>query len=39
MIDALANRPMGGTRFKATTVLSALYFLTEQCHIRWDAPE
>ncbi len=39
VIDALANRPMGGTRFKATTVLSALYFLTEQCHIRWDAPE
>ena len=39
VIDPLASRNIGGTRFSARSVLSGLYFLTEQCHIRWDRPE
>lgn len=39
VIDPLAGRGIGGTRFSARSVLSGLYFLTEQCHIRWDPPE
>ena len=39
VIDPLASRSIGGTRFKAKSILSALYFLTEQCYIRWDTPE
>jgi hypothetical protein len=36
VIDALCN----GVEPKPspTAILQALYFLTEQCHIRWDAP-
>jgi protein SERAC1 len=26
------------TQANARTVITALYFLTERCHIRWDAP-
>ena len=36
VIDPLVSRDIGGTRFPAKAVLSGLYFLTEQCHIRWD---
>ena len=39
VIDPLAGRNIGGTRFSARSVLSGLYFLTEQCHIRWDQPK
>ena len=39
VIDPLANRHIGGTRFSARSVLSGLYYLTEQCHIRWDKPK
>ena len=38
VIDPLANRTIGRTRFNSRSVLSALYFLTEQCYIRWDPP-
>ncbi|MCA9129806.1 MAG: hypothetical protein KDB22_22120 [Planctomycetales bacterium] len=37
VIDALCEKHANGKGFTQTTVLSALYFLTEQCHIRWDA--
>jgi hypothetical protein len=38
VIDALCVE--GGIKHKAsaTAILQALYFLTEQCYIRWDAP-
>ena len=36
VIDPLVGRNIGSTRFSAKSVLSGLYFLTEQCHIRWD---
>ena len=39
VIDPLAGRNIGGTQFSAKSVLSGLYFLTEQCHIRWDQPK
>ena len=39
VIDTLAGKSIGGTKFDAKSVLSALYFLTEQCYIRWDAPK
>lgn len=35
VIDALCKQ---GTSPSATSVLQALYFLTEQCYIQWDAP-
>ena len=38
VIDPLVRRNIGGTRFSAKSVLSGLYFLTEQCYIRWDQP-
>lgn len=38
VIDPIVGKRIGGTTFSAKSVLSALYFLTEQCHIRWDAP-
>jgi hypothetical protein len=37
IINALANKIVGTTTFGATQIQSAIYFLTEQCHIRWDA--
>ncbi|MEM9359171.1 MAG: ABC-three component system protein [Pseudomonadota bacterium] len=37
VIEPLANKQIGGTTFGATKVQSAVYFLTEQCHIRWDS--
>ena len=39
VIDPLSRTDIGGTRFSAKAVLSALYFLTEQCYIRWDRPK
>ena len=39
VIDMLAGKSIGGTKFDAKSVLSALYFLTEQCYIQWDAPK
>ena len=39
VIDSLAGKSIGATKFDAKSVLSALYFLTEQCYIRWDAPK
>jgi hypothetical protein len=39
VINPLKNKAVGGTNFNAKAVLSGLYFLTEQCHIRWDKPK
>lgn len=39
VIDPLAGKSIGGTKFDANSVFSALYFLTEQCYIRWDVPK
>ena len=39
VIDPLAGRKIGGTRFSSILVLKGLYYLTEQCHIRWDRPK
>ena len=39
VIDPLVDRKIGGTRFSARIVMNALYFLTEQCHVRWDVPK
>ena len=36
VIDPLANKTIGSTRFTSKSILRGLYFLTEQCHIRWD---
>lgn len=36
VIDALANRKIGEASYPSTVVINALYYLTEQCHIRWD---
>ena len=36
VIDPLSNKVTGTTFFSMKDVLSALYYLTEQCHIRWD---
>ena len=37
VIDALSTRRIGGTSFNSKSILRALYFLTEQCYISWDA--
>lgn len=37
VIDPICASRSGQKNFSEKTVLSALYFLTEQCHIRWDA--
>ena len=37
VIDSIFSKHKGEKGFTKKTVLSALYFLTEQCHIRWDA--
>lgn len=39
VLDPLTAKKFGETRFSASAILSGLYFLTEQCHIRWDKPE
>ncbi|NKF23615.1 ABC-three component system protein [Solimonas marina] len=38
IVDALSSRKVGGTTFSAKDIVSALYYLTEQCYIRWDNP-
>ena len=38
VIDALAGKAAGKGKPSASVVLQALYFLTEQCFIQWDAP-
>ena len=38
VIDPLSSKSIGGTRFSSKAILRALYFLTEQCYIRWDVP-
>jgi len=37
VIGPLTNMQIGGSKFDASSVLNGLYYLTEQCHIRWDA--
>lgn len=37
IVTPLANSKIGETTFGAMQVQKAIYFLTEQCHIRWDA--
>ena len=37
IIEPLANKRIGCTTFGAMGVQNAMFFLTEQCHIRWDA--
>jgi YHS domain-containing protein len=37
VIDPVAGKRIGNSKFKPQDVLNALYFLTEQCHISWDA--
>lgn len=37
VIDPVAGERIGNSKFKPQDVLNALYFLTEQCHISWDA--
>ena len=38
VLDPLTAKSFGETKFPASAILSGLYFLTEQCHIRWDKP-
>jgi hypothetical protein len=38
VLDPLTAKKFGETKFPASAILSGLYFLTEQCHIRWDKP-
>ncbi len=37
VIDAICNAGIDGQNPSPTAVLQALYFLTEQCYIQWDA--
>ena len=36
ILDPLTARKFGETKFGSRSIMSALYFLTEQCHISWD---
>lgn len=36
VIDAIAEKKIGETKFAPKVILCALYYLTEQCHIKWD---
>ena len=38
VIDSLTSRTIGDSRFTSKVILSGLYYLTEQCYIRWDPP-
>lgn len=38
VIDPICGDPGQASRPSPNSVLQALYFLTEQCHIRWDRP-
>lgn len=37
VIDPICEKRKDHRNFSEKTVLSALYYLTEQCHVRWDA--
>lgn len=37
VIDPISSKKIGESKFSQGYILNALYFLTEQCHIRWDA--
>jgi protein SERAC1 len=37
VIDPICSSGVGGPNLRPATVLQALYFLTEQCYIQWDA--
>lgn len=37
VIDGICNKPREFGKISSSTVLEALYFLTEQCHISWDS--
>jgi len=37
VIQPIETQSIGNSKFNEKEILSALYFLTEQCHIRWDA--
>ena len=37
VIDAICTKYAAKQPISATTVLRAIYFLTQQCHVRWDA--
>lgn len=39
VIDPVSTKMHGATKFDSKTVMNALYFLTERCHIRWDAEQ
>ena len=36
IIDPISSKTLGNTKFTPRAILNALYFLTEQCHIKWD---
>ncbi|MCG7876961.1 MAG: hypothetical protein N0C90_11595 [Candidatus Thiodiazotropha endolucinida] len=36
VIDVISEKKIGSTKFAPKVVLCALYYLTEQCHIKWD---
>ena len=38
VIDTICVSGRSGERLSSTAVLEALYFLTEQCYMRWDVP-
>ena len=38
VIDAVSEKFKADTRVTSATVLEAIYFLTQQCHLRWDKP-
>lgn len=37
VIQPIESQMIGNSKFNEKEILSALYYLTEQCHIRWDA--
>lgn len=38
VIDPVSEKTFGAAKFSPKVVLDGLYYLTEQCHIRWDKP-
>jgi len=38
VLNPISGRKIGQTVFNRKEVFTGLYFLTEQCHVRWDAP-
>lgn len=37
VVEPLATK-YGTSSATTTTIMNALYFLTERCHVRWDKP-